>query len=102
MDCDGQAVVVGADPQPSGVIYVEAVDVPDRIVIINPGELSAIVPVESGIGSDPEDAVIVLDDVVCLSAGKPVGTAVYGLNITAVIGGIRFALGRHEANEEPG
>ena len=84
-DHDGQSVVVGADPQAAFLVHIEAVHVFDGFIIVHPAELPPVVAVESGVGADPEDAVVGLGDTVGFAAGQAVGAAVNALDVIVVI-----------------
>ena len=94
-DDDGQPVVVGADPQAAFLVYIEAVDIFDGLVIVYPAELAPVIAVQAGIGADPQHAVVGLHDVVGLAAGQAVGTAVNALDIVVVVGGRSVRPGGH-------
>ena len=82
MDRNGKPAVVGADPQSPFRVDIQAVDVAHRIHGVHPLKIPAVIAVKPGIGGDPEDPVIGLDDIICLPAGKTVFTAVYRTNIS--------------------
>ena len=93
VDADGQAVVVGADPQAAFRVHVEAVHVAHGFIAVHPGELPPVVAVQAGIGADPEDAVVGLGDVVGLATGQAVVAVVDGLHVVVVIDGLGVLLG---------
>ena len=81
IDQDGKPVVVGSDPQASLLVHIQAVHIPDGLIIVHPPELLAVVAVQSRVGADPEDAVIGLGNVVGFAAGQAVGAGIDGLHI---------------------
>ena len=87
VDRDGEAIVIGADPQAPFIVCVQAVDIADRIVFVHPLKFLAIVAVKPCVGSDPQDSVIGFGNVICLPAGKAVVIAEDRLHIIAVIRG---------------
>ena len=85
VDHNGQAVVVGADPEPALLVAVEAVDVPHRVELVHPPELPAVVAVQAGIGADPDHSVAGHGDIVGFPAGQAVGGRVDGLNMVVIV-----------------
>ena len=84
-DHDRKSVVIRSDPQTAFLINVQTVDVLDGIVIVDPPELFSVIPIQPGVGSDPQYTVIGLRDIVGFSARKSVITAVYALDIIVII-----------------
>ena len=87
-DQDRKTAVVGSDPETALFVHEKAVHRPDGIVLVHPLEFLPVIPVKPGIGSDPEDAVVGLGDIVGLAAGQAVFAAVYRLDIVIIEGGV--------------
>ena len=45
VDGYGQAVIVGADPEPAFLVHVQTVDIPDGIIAVHPSEFLSVVAV---------------------------------------------------------
>ena len=101
IDHNGKPVVVGPDPEASFLVHIEAVGVAHGIQAVHPAKFRPVVPVDARIGSDPENSVRRLGNVVGLSAGKAVAAAVDRLDIAvvAVVDGFGFAV--PEGKQEP-
>ena len=99
VDHNAEAVVVRSDPQAPFLIHIQAVDVADGFIRIHPGELPSIIPVQAGVGADPQNAVVRLGDIVGLAAGQAVGAGIDRLHIVVVIDRIR---GRDLVRPRPG
>ena len=102
VDDDGKAVVVCSDPEPPFLIHIQTVGISDRVQLIHPPKFRSVVAIKPGIGSNPQDAVRCLGNVVGLSAGKAVAAAVYGLDIAviAVVSRLGRAAGKRENQAE--
>ena len=87
VDEDNQAVVVGSDPQAAFVIRKQAVHVPYGIIVVHPFEFPPVIAVQAGIGTDPQDAVGGLFDIVVRTAGQTIVIAVDCLHIIIIIQG---------------
>ena len=85
IDRDGKAVIIGPDPQAAFRINIKTVYIADFIIIIHPAEFAAVIAVQSGICTDPEDPVIGLCNIIRFSAGETVFRTVYCLDIIVVI-----------------
>ena len=86
VDGDGEAVVIGPDPEAPFIVDIKGVHIVDGFVIIHPAEFISVVTVQAGVCADPEDSVGSLGDVIGLSAGEAVFAVKNRLHIVAVIG----------------
>ena len=83
VDRDGKSVVVRTDPQPALFIHIQGIHIPDGFIVHIP-ELPAVVPVKPGIGTDPQNAVVGLCDIVCLAARQAIRAGIDRLHIIVV------------------
>ena len=85
VDGNGKTVIVGSDPESAFIVHVQAVYVMYRFIIVHPPEFASVIPIQSGVGADPQDTVVRLRDIIGFTAGKAVVAAENCLHVVVVI-----------------